>query len=296
MQDEILFNTKNGMGIITLNRPSALNALNAEMLTALHQQLLLWEKDNAILSVLIESSSPRVFCAGGDIKAVYYAHQKKQKNISHYFKVEYDLNHYIHNYKKPYIALLNGLTMGGGAGVSLHGRFRIATEHFVFAMPETGIGFFPDVGTSYILSRLPKEIGVYLGLTGTRINATEAHYVGLIDIDCTNGTQENHLKDSQQLIEKNFKFDTISAIFDSLSQDQHPWAQHTLAVLKQKSPTSLSKTLEMLRNAKNVSFEACIKAEYELACYFVESHDFYEGIRAAIIDKDKKPIWKPDTL
>lgn len=293
MQDEILFNTKNGMGIVTLNRPSALNALNLEMLSALHEQLLLWEKNEAILSVLIESSSPHVFCAGGDIKAVYYAHQKKQKNISQYFKKEYDLNLYIHNYTKPYIALLNGLTMGGGAGVSLHGRLRIATEHFVFAMPETGIGFFPDVGTSFILSRLPHNIGIYLGLTGTRINATEAHYTGLIDLDCTNGTQENHLKDNQQHIEKHFKFNSMEEIIESLSHDNNPWTQHTLAVLKQKSPTSLRKTLDLLRNAKNMSFDACIQQEYELACYFIESHDFYEGIRAAIIDKDKQPHWDP---
>jgi enoyl-CoA hydratase len=299
MQDEkneIVFNTKDGIGIITLNRPSALNALNADMLDALHQQLLQWEKNEAILSVLIESSTPRVFCAGGDIKAVYLAHQKKERNLSLYFKREYDLNLYIHHYSKPYIALLDGLTMGGGAGVSLHGRFRIATEHFSFAMPETSIGFFPDVGTSYLLSRLPKETGIYLALTSTRINATEAKYTGLIDLDCTNGSQENHLKDNQMLIEKHFRFNLMEEIFESLSQDKNPWAEHTLALLKQKSPTSLKLTLKMLRNAKHLSVEDCIQQEYTLACYFVESHDFYEGIRAAIIDKDKKPHWKPDSL
>jgi enoyl-CoA hydratase/carnithine racemase len=294
MQDEVCFNTKDGIGIITLNRPSALNALNAEMLSSLHQQLLHWEKDNAILAVLIESSSPRIFCAGGDIKAVYNAHQKKQKNISEYFKKEYELNQYIHYYPKPYIALLNGLTMGGGAGVSLHGRIRIATEHFCFAMPETGIGYFPDVGTSYLLSRLPHEIGIYLGLTGTRINATEALYVKLIDFNLTQGPQENPLKENQSHIAKHFKYNTMEEIFDSLSHDQHPWAQETLAILKTKSPTSLRLTLQMLRNAKNLSFDECIKQEYKLACYFIESHDFYEGIRAAIIDKDKKPHWNPN--
>ena len=296
MQGEIHFNTKDGVGIITLNRPSALNALNADMLTAIHQQLLQWEKNDAILSVLIQSSTPRIFCAGGDVKAVYLAHQKKIKNLSVYFKKEYELNQYIHNYTKPYIALLDGLTMGGGAGVSLHGRLRIATEHFSFAMPEAGIGFFPDVGTSYLLSRLPHEIGIYLGLTGTRINSTEALYVKLIDLDCTNGSQENHLKENHMRIENHFKYNTVEEIFDSLSGDQHPWAQHALSVLKQKSPTSLKITLKLLRNAKNLSFEECIKQEYKLASYCVESHDFYEGIRAAIIDKDKKPHWEPNTL
>lgn len=295
MQDDICFNTKDSIGIITLNRPSALNALNAEMLNALHQQLLQWEKDNTILAVLIESSSPHVFCAGGDIKAVYQAHQNKVKNIELYFKKEYELNQYIHNYSKPYIAILNGLTMGGGAGVSLHGRCRIATEQFSFAMPETGIGFFPDVGTSYILSRLPSEIGVYLGLTGTRINATEALYAKLIDINLTKDTHENHLSDNRQRIEKHFNFNAIEEIFESLMKDSHAWAQNTLALLKTKSPTSLKLTLQMLREAKNLSFEDCIKHEYKLACCLVDSHDFYEGIRAAIIDKDKKPHWDPTT-
>lgn len=296
MQDEIVFNTNDGIGTITLNRPSALNALNAEMLDALHQQLLLWEKNDAILSVLIQSSTPRVFCAGGDIKAVYLAHQKKLKNISLYFKREYDINQYIHHYSKPYVALLDGLTMGGGAGVSLHGRFRIATENFSFAMPETGIGFFPDVGTSYLLSRLPHEIGIYLALTGTRINATEAEYATLIDLDTTHGTQANHLKDNQALIEEHFKYNAVEAIFESLAQDTNSWTDHTLSVLKQKSPTSLKLTLKMLRQAKHLSFDDCIKQEYKLASYFVESDDFYEGIRAAIIDKDKKPHWEPNSL
>jgi enoyl-CoA hydratase len=296
MQDEIYFKAQNGIGIITLNRPSALNALNAEMLASLHEQLFQWENNSAILSILIQSSSPRIFCAGGDIKAVYSAHQKKIKNISFYFKKEYELNQYIHNYSKPYIALLEGLTMGGGAGISLHGKFKIATEHFSFAMPETGIGFFPDVGTSFLLSRLPKETGIYLALTSTRINSTEARHIGLIDIDATNNTQENHLNIHQALIENHFKYNTVEQIFESLSHDKNPWAQHTLSVLHQKSPTSLKLTLKMLRNAKNLSFEDCIQQEYKLACYFCESHDFYEGIRAAVIDKDKKPHWNPDSL
>jgi enoyl-CoA hydratase len=296
MQDEIHFNVDNGMGVITLNRPAALNALNAEMLDALHQQLLLWEKDNAILSILIQSSTPGTFCAGGDIKAVYQAHQNKIKNIAYYFEKEYELNQYIYHYPKPYIAFLDGLTMGGGAGVSLHGKLRIATDKFIFAMPETGIGYFPDVGTSYILSRLPHEIGVYLGLTSTRINATEANFIGLIDIDTTNGSQDNSLQHHTSLIASHFKFNTAEEIFESLSNDKQNWSQQTLAILKQKSPTSLTLTLKLLRQAKLLAFDQCIALEYKLACYFCESHDFYEGIRAAVIDKDRNPKWNPNSL
>lgn len=296
MQDEIQFTVENGMGVISLNRPAALNALNAEMLDALHKQLLEWEENPAILSVLIQSSTPGIFCAGGDIKAVYFAHQKKIANIPLYFKREYDLNRYIYHYPKPYIAFLDGLTMGGGAGVSLHGRLRIATEQFVFAMPETGIGFFPDVGTSYHLSRLPQEIGVYLALTSARLNATEAAYIGLIDVDCTNGTLKNTLKDQAAHIAHHFSHNTVNDIIESLSRDDSPWSQQTLATLNQKSPTSLVLTLQLLRYAKSLDFDACIALEYKLACYFCENHDFYEGIRAAVIDKDRNPQWNPDSL
>ncbi|MDX2164548.1 MAG: enoyl-CoA hydratase/isomerase family protein [Gammaproteobacteria bacterium] len=296
MQDEIHFNVDNGMGVITLNRPAALNALNIEMLNALHQQLLLWEKNKAILSILIQSSTPGIFCAGGDIKAVYQAHQNKVPDIAQYFKKEYELNQYIFHYAKPYIAFLDGLTMGGGAGVSLHGKLRIATEKFSFAMPETSIGYFPDVGTSYILSRLPNEIGIYLALTSMRINATEANDIGLIDIDTSNGAQENHLKKIATQIATHFKYNTVEEIFESLVHDKQEWAQQTLATLKQKSPTSLKLTLKLLRQTKSLDFDQCIALEYKLASYFCESHDFYEGIRAAVIDKDRNPRWNPNSL
>ncbi len=296
MQHEIQFGVDNGMGVITLNRPAALNALNADMLEALHQQLLLWEKNNAILSILIQSSTPGTFCAGGDIKAVYMAHQKKIKNIEQYFKKEYELNRYIYHYPKPYIAFLDGLTMGGGAGVSLHGKLRIATDKFSFAMPETGIGFFPDVGTSYHLSRLPNEIGIYLALTCARINATEAQFLSLIDIDTSNGANENQLQHYSNQIASHFKYNTVEEIFESLLNDKQPWSQQTLATLKQKSPTSLKLTLKLLRRAKTVDFDQCIDMDYKLACYFCESRDFYEGIRAAVIDKDRNPKWEPSTL
>lgn len=296
MQDEILFTIKNTTGVVTLNRPSALNALNADMLTALHTQLLQWEKNEAILSVLIQSSSPRVFCAGGDIKAVYANYKNNKNIIKDYFKREYELNLYIHQYPKLFMALLDGLTMGGGAGVSLHAKYRIATEHFSFAMPETGIGFFPDVGISYLLARLPNHIGIYLGLTGTRINATEAGYLKLIDLDGTNHSQENLIKKHELLISQHFKFNSVEEIIESLLNNPTPWTDKTLKILRQKSPTSLKLSLKQLQNAQNMSIEQCIAQDYKLACYFVENHDFYEGIRAAVIDKDKKPFWEPNTL
>ena len=290
---EIIFSidTAHHTGLITLNRPAALNALNLSMVNALHEQLSEWEKNPHILAVIIQSSSPRAFCAGGDIREVYDNYHHK-KNITHYFKSEYTLNTLIKNYTKPYIALLDGLTMGGGAGISLHGKITIASDHFRFAMPETGIGFFPDVGSSFFLSRLPYHMGIYLGLTGAVLNAEEALYLKLITHKSHDFTQENHLNYYQDIINSCFKFKSIPDIINALDTQKNNFCTDILALLKTKSPTSLDLTLQLLNQAPSLDFEACIDLEYQLACQCAESEDFQEGIRAAVIDKDKNPQWK----
>ncbi len=319
MQDvDIYFTHEGALGVISLNRPQQLNALNRQMIRLLHEQLAAWENAPDISAVLIQSDSARAFCAGGDIKAIYQAHLEGKADIVDYFAEEYALNQQIKYYPKPYIALMQGLTMGGGAGISLHGKWRIATEDFIFAMPETAIGFFPDIGASYFLSRLPYNIGIYLGLTGARLNAEEALYAGLIDIIIPNKNQEkiitplpqqsNHLKTYQAMIMHCFAGNTVEKILANLIQAQesthaqysaeiHAWLEKNIGILTHgASPTSLKITLAMLQKAKQLDFNGCMQMELTLASHFVSGHDFYEGIRAAVIDKDKNPRWQPQTL
>jgi len=295
MQD-ILFEVKNHTGFITLNRPQALNALSLDMLRQLYQHLKKWEISPDVKQVVITSNSDRAFCAGGDIRAVYEAHQQGRKDIAIYFKEEYELNTYIKHYPKPYIAILNGISMGGGLGISLHGNIRIAFNNLVLAMPETGIGFFPDVGATWFLSRCKNHIGIYMGLTSARLNAAESLYAGLIDQIIGTPPTDNHLITHEETITRCFQYDSVEDILTALQQEKTPWATEIYDTLLKKSPTSLKYTLAALIKAKTLDFEGCMALEYNLACIFVEGHDFYEGIRAAVIDKDQHPQWKPKTL
>ena len=169
------------IGLVTLNRPQALNALSYAMIQQLSQQLMTWKSDPAIKAVIVKSDLEKAFCAGGDIVAFHRAANEKKKLLLEFFYDEYRLNRLIHDFPKPYIALLHGITMGGGVGISIHGSHRVASESFLFAMPETGIGFFPDIGGSYFLSRLRDEVGIYLGLTGARLKTADAYHVGLVN-------------------------------------------------------------------------------------------------------------------
>ena len=330
---DVLFEQRKGnsgdLGIITLNRPASLNALTYEMCVLIDQQLHFWETDPLIKAVIIQSALPDVFCAGGDVRHLYHQGQeKKYTEITQFFDVEYRLNHHIAHYKKPYIAIMNGLTMGGGLGLSVHGQFRVVTESLKMAMPETQIGFFPDIGGTYFLSRCPYEIGTYLALTGAVINAAEALFIHLADVivpahdvECMIKAlqdsaftdqdtdiiqaclQRYHLTVEQpvffsrrHIIEACFSKNTIETIIAMLTSYELEWCDAILAELHHKSPLSLKVTLEALRRGVSMDINSCQRMEANLCEHFIRSHDFYEGIRAALIDKDKKPQWAPATL
>jgi enoyl-CoA hydratase len=327
MTNDILFEEipgKHGnVGLITLNRQQVLNALNHAMFIALDKQLKAWEKNNNIKAVIIRASEGRAFCAGGDIRYAYERGKAKDPELPLFFRDEYRLNLRIFHYPKPYIALLDGITMGGGVGISLYGQYRIATEKLTFAMPETGIGFFPDVGGSYFLSRLPFKAGYYLGLTGARISAADCLQLGIVNylvgqealaklISVVVDTSMKDLADrflsftiipngSELLKHKNeietcFSKKTMEEIIQALNDYKSEWCSQTAKLLQSKSPTSLKVTLRALQQGQSLVFDACMQMEYRLANHFLQGHDFYEGVRAAIIDKDQSPCWQPAEL
>lgn len=314
------------LGVITLNRPKVLNALNHAMFLALDDQLAQWENNAHIKAVVICAAPGRAFSAGGDIRYAYERKLAHDPSLSHFFRDEYILNSRIHHYPKPYIALLDGITMGGGAGVSIHGSHRIATERLVFAMPETAIGFYPDVGTTYYLARMPHKIGFYLGLTGAKISYADCYALGIVQEIVTPDSLEKIIPTlaNASLPDKNavtkvlapfsipvpsseifqykneiefcFSKNTMEDILYALENSSNEWCQKTAAIIKTKSPTSLKVTLLALQKAEKLNFDACMKMEYAMTCHFVQGHDFFEGIRAAIIDKDQQPHWQPAKL
>ena len=329
---EILFERCKGVGgdigLVTLNRPQALNALTHLMIRELEQALLDWQADPKIKAVVLQGAGDKAFCAGGDIRKIYQAGTAGDFSVMKFFKDEYRLNRLTHHYSKPYISFLNGITMGGGVGISMHGNFPVATERFRFAMPETGIGFFPDVGGSYLLSSCEDHVGIYLGLTGAQLNAADAKAIGLIttvipsqswpdlfkllqDQDFADNAKQavnNCLKqftcksaDSQlihylPIIARCFGYDEVEMILQQLAAEKDPWATHTAEVIASKSPTSLKVTLEQIRRGLSLSFDECMMMEEIIAQHFLHTADFYEGVRAALIDKDKSPHWDPPQL
>ena len=328
MSVDVTFGQKKNLGLITLARPNALNALTLAMIKTIQQQLIAWQLDDAIHAVVIQGEGEKAFCAGGDVRWLYEQGRHHDALLMQFFWHEYRLNNYIHHYPKPYIALLNGMTMGGGVGVALHGSHSIASERFKFAMPETTIGFFPDIGSSHLLSRCPGELGAYLGLTGNRLNAEDAYFCKLIKaivpsarfseliitLTETNLTHDPFKKVDEcvaalaitpptapiqthlNLINACFSAATIEEVLARLVKNGTEWANTVRAELLDKSPLSLKVTLEQLRRAKNLSMAECIKMDYGLVVHFMADSDFYEGVRALLIDKDKSPKWQPPTL
>lgn len=325
---DILFTEKNQLGVITLHRPQALNALTQEMILETHKQLELWASMPHIKAVVIKPAEGKAFCAGGDIRKVYEA-RNNPEIATKFFWHEYRLNRLIYHYPKPYISFLDGITMGGGAGISIHGSHRIATEKFIFAMPETGIGFFTDVGGTFFLPRCPDQTGIYLALTGARITAGDAIKLKFVDAFVTSDKlsflldelstanfNEDLPRDVVTSIIKRFSNDpdaptltpyhphielcfshqTVENIIHELDKHHLAWCHQVAAVLKTKSPTSLKITLHALRHGAMFNFDQCMQTEYRLAARLLQHPDFYEGIRAVIIDKDQKPFWQPDSL
>ena len=327
MTNDIIFEDKSGLGIITLNRPEVLNALSIEMCIALDNKLTVWEKDNSIQAIIIKSSGGKAFCAGGDVRAIVEQGYKNNFAGKLFFAAEYKMNARIFHFPKPFIALLDGITMGGGVGVAIHGSHRIITEKTMFAMPESAIGLIPDVGGSYFLPRLPGALGLYLGLTGARLTSADILYAGIgtaymsskkldefvnallkddissnVDVDAIIGCFAEdpgpaQLDEFRDLIDAAFGENTIEDIFDHLSIIDHNWAKETVAVLKKMSPISLKIIIEQLRRGAKLDFDDCMKMEYRIVCAISSyDSDFYEGVRAVLIDKDHNPSWIPVSL
>jgi enoyl-CoA hydratase len=308
---DILFELRDGCARVVLNRPDALNALTLEMCLMLDAKLRDWQDDPGVRAVLIRGQGSRAFCAGGDIRRLY--DERGGDYPRQFYRAEYRLNARLHRFDKPYLAFLDGIVMGGGVGVSVHGSDRIATENTMFAMPETGIGLFPDVGGSYFLSRCPGALGMYLGLTGARLGAADAIYCGIAqyfvaanDWDALSdvasiapiaGKAEcAKLAQYRALIDRCFEKESVEEILAALSAEQDAFAADALAILKTKSPTSLKITHRQIRTGRGLSFEDCMRMEWRMVNRVIAGHDFYEGTRAAIIDKDRKPRWQPARL
>lgn len=304
-ENDVLFEEVHDKGIITLNRPKALNSLNLSMVNKIYPKLKKWENEKKI--VIIKGAGDKAFCAGGDVKAIIEAGFKGNTQLGKdFFKKEYKTNGLIGSYKIPYIAFIDGIVMGGGVGLSVHGQYRIATEKTLFAMPETQIGLFPDVGGSYFLPRLTGHLGWYLALSGVRLKGSDVfsagiatHYVESKDlknlelslIDCTNDKDINDvlakfmktdipsfsLKPILDKINKCFSPQNMEEIIATLKNDGSKWADDTLKYLNKMSPTSMKVTLKQLHIGKKLSLEECLKMEYNLAVNCLEHTDFYEG-------------------
>jgi len=318
---EVLFEIRGRAGIITLNRPRALNALTLNMVREIHPKLLAWASDPAVERVIIRGAGDKAFCAGGDIRALHDWGKAQAPEFLGFYGEEYQLNTCIKHFPKPYIALLDGITMGGGVGLSVHGSHRIATEKLTFAMPETGIGLFPDVGGSYFLPRCPGEVGMYLGLTGARTKAADALYAGIAtqmvpsaaipalvealveaeDVDAAIARHQVPAGDApiaphREAIDRLFAGNSVEEIIAHLDADGSEWAAQQAAILRTKSPTSMKITFHQLREGAKLSFDDCMRMEYRLVHRILHGHDFYEGVRAVIVDKDQSPKWKPAAL
>lgn len=336
MTEFVQTHIKNNIGFITLNRPKALNSLSLDMVRALTLTLLAWRADGAVRAVVIRSSSERAFCAGGDIRFFYDAGRATPREgsalLEDFFTEEYALNHLIHFYPKPYIAILDGIVMGGGMGVAQGGesnRMRIVTDRTKMAMPEVNIGLFPDVGGGYFLSRTAGEIGTYLGVTGEIIGATDAIYAKLADVfvpvselDAFSTMLES--ADSSRLpesirefaaqfasqaepatsmlatergaIDRHFAHDNVLSITASLAKDDSLFARKTLETMNKRSPLMMCVTLSQLRRGKSMGVADCLRMERTMVRRSFENGEVLEGIRSVVIDKDNAPKWLPAQL
>jgi enoyl-CoA hydratase len=320
MDNHLILRREGALARITLNRPRALNALTSEMCAAMLEQLRVWAGDPAIGAVLLDAVPGRAFCAGGDIRAIYEMGRKRDGSAQRFFSTEYRLNAAIKHFRKPYIALIDGIAMGGGVGISVHGSHRVISENTLFAMPETAIGLFPDVGGTYVLPRLPGELGMYLALTGARIGPADMLHAGIathfvpsakfseIAPRLARGEAADIVLASlcvhpgpaplvarRAAIDCAFGAASVEAIIAAL-QIEGAWGTETAALLATRSPTSLKLTYRAMREGRSLDFDSCMRMEYRLTMRALEGHDLYEGVRAAIIDKDQLPVWLPATL
>ena len=318
MTQEVLFEIVGKSGVITLNRPEALNALTLNMVRLMKPVLADWAVNDAVAHIVIEGAGEKGFCAGGDIRALHDWGNAGAPEATGFYREEYQLNRTIKTYPKPYIALIDGITMGGGVGVSVHGSHRVATERTMFAMPETGIGLLPDVGGTYFLPRLPGETGAWLVLTGARLRGADAlaagvasHYMASENIDALKAALSeggdvdailaaNHhapenetLPDHQADIDRLFAGDSVADIVAALAADGSDWAQAQAAAIATKSPTSAAVALRQMRDGMAADFDECMRIEMRAVTRIMAQADFYEGVRTTILEKDGAPNWTP---
>lgn len=330
--DEILLEQRGGLGVITLNRPKALNTLSLAMYRVFDPQLLRWGADDRVQALVVRGAGDRAFCAGGDVRAIYDARHHPQGAGDYkadFFREEYCLIQRVHRFPKPYVALVDGITMGGGAGVSINGSHRVASERTLFAMPEVHIGLFPDVGASRFLNLCPGRIGRYLALTGTRIRAADALYCGFAthyvpherlaaltdalaalawdprarhrQVDETIARFAGDpgpapLKALQAEIDRCFSGASVEAIVAALERETAEWAKEALAAIGRASPLSLKIAFHQLELGRGMTIEQALALEYRMTQHVMQGHDFFEGIRALLVDRDNAPRWQHASL
>ncbi|MFF9912479.1 enoyl-CoA hydratase/isomerase family protein [Streptomyces sp. NPDC013457] len=317
----VLVRTEGRAGFLTLNRPRAINALTHPMVLRMEEALTAWERDPAVETVVLQGAGERGLCAGGDIRAIHEDARSGGTATLGFWRDEYRLNAFIARYPKPYVAFMDGIVMGGGVGVSAHGSIRVVTERSRVAMPETGIGFAPDVGGTHLLGRAPGELGTHLALTGAQADAADALLAGLADRfvpsqDLPRLADEltrapahevlprfartappGRLAAAREWIDACYAADTVEEIVDRLLDHGAPEAKETATVLLTKSPTALKVTLAAVRRARTLdSLEAALDMEFGLSRIALSSADLVEGIRAQVVDKDRDPRWTPPTL
>ena len=334
MSEHVQTHISNGTGFITLDRPKALNSLSLDMVRAMTQALLAWRDDASVAAVVVRSTSERALCAGGDIRFFYDVGRTNTQGdsalLEDFFTEEYALNHLIHFYPKPYIALMDGVVMGGGMGIAQGGPdcgVRIVTGRTRMAMPEVNIGLFPDVGGSHFLSHAPGQLGMWLGLTGLTVGAADALYLDLADyfvpetelaglaalLESTPGKSlrdaiavfagphnafagDSELEAQRALIDKHFSAGSVPAIMESLRSDSTPFAQKSLKAMELRSPLMMSVTHELLKRGAALGVSDCLRMERNLVRRNFEHGEIFEGVRALVIDKDNQPKWNPATL
>lgn len=319
--DEVLTRVEGGVGFVTLNRPKAINSLNQNMVDILSTVLHRWERDDAIRAVVVTGAGERGLCAGGDVVAVYHSARKDGVEARRFWRDEYLLNGQIGRFPKPYVAVMDGIVMGGGVGVSAHGDTRVVTETSKVAMPEVGIGFVPDVGGVYLLSRAPGELGLHAALTGAPFSGADAialgfadHYVPHSELDtftaaiATDGVESalahhaiepppSELAAQREWIDECYAGDTVMDILDALRGHSAPQANDAANLIATRSPISLMVTLEAVRRAAKMdTLEDVLVQDYRVSSASLRSHDLVEGIRAQLVDKDRNPKWSPAQL
>ena len=321
LTEGLVCTTRTGrVGHILLNRPKALNALDRNMIRTIAGALNAWRDDPAIHAVVIEGAGGRAFCAGGDIRVIRaHALAGEAGDVEGFFAEEYALNLAIARFPKPYVALIDGICMGGGIGLSVHGVFRVTSEAGVFAMPETAIAMFPDVGATHVLPRLPGMLGVYLGLTGARLSGADAVHAGLathfVPTERLGGLAAAIARDGvsviaaaasalpafsmavhREAIDRCFAADSVPGIVAKLEAEHTEWAAQTLASLRSMSPSALHWSLAAIRRGAGLGLADALRAELALTRHVTAHAEFAEGVRAMVIDKDRKPAWCPAAI